>query len=269
MPYADSTGAKIYYEEEGHGPPLVLLHGLTSSSRAAWRDGGYVEALKSDYRLRLIDARGHGESDTPPDRASSVWPPPVMDGVAVVDQLAIPQAHVLGDSMGGERCYGLAKYAPDRVAPLRMGGMPAQANDLTMFEGVDGSDPSAFCAAFEAKLGMTFPAEATARIAANDLQALAAFAQTRPALEDILPQITVPCLLFVGEADPWYAFVTADARRIAHATCISFPGLGHPEVMRHPELVLPAVMNFLREHRCASPGSRRQDKGSQGLEESL
>jgi hypothetical protein len=28
---------------------------------------------------------------------------------------------------------------------------------------------------------------------------------------------------------------------------VSFPGLGHPEVLRHPELVLPVVLNFLRE----------------------
>jgi pimeloyl-ACP methyl ester carboxylesterase len=249
MPYAENTGAKIYYEEEGNGPPLVLLHGLTSNSRIAWRDGGYVAALKSDYRLILIDARGHGESDKPHDRAAYAWPTPVTDVVAVLDQLAIHQVHVLGYSMGGELCYGLAKYAPDRVASLLVGGMPAQANDFSMFEGVDGRDQSAFFAAFEAKLGVTFPAEAKARIATNDLQALTAFAQTRPSLENILPRITVPCLLFVGEADPWYAFVRDDARRIAHATFVSFPSLGHPEVLRHPELVLPAVRNFLREQR--------------------
>jgi pimeloyl-ACP methyl ester carboxylesterase len=62
-----------------------------------------------------------------------------------------------------------------------------------------------------------------------------------------LPQITVPCLLFVGEADPWYSLVRDNASRIANAVFVSFPGLGHPEVMRHPELVLPEVMNFLRE----------------------
>jgi pimeloyl-ACP methyl ester carboxylesterase len=226
----------------------VLLHGLTSNSRIAWRDGGYVEALKSDYRLLLIDARGHGESDKPHDRASYVWPTPVTDVVAVLDQLAIPQAHILGYSMGGELGYGLAKYAPDRVATLLIGGMPARENDFAMFAGVDGSDQSAFFAAFEAKLGVTFPAEAKARIATNDLQALAAFAQTRPSLEATLSQIMVPCLLFVGEADPWYVLVRDDARRMAHATFVSFPGLGHPEVLRHPELVLPVVRNFLREH---------------------
>jgi len=247
MPYVDSTGAKIYYEEEGNGPPLVLLHGLTSNSRVAWRDGGYVEALKSDYRLILIDARGHGESDKPHDRTSYVWPTPVTDVIAVLDQLAIPQAHFLGYSMGGELCYGLAKHAPHRIATLLIGGMPAQENDFRMFERVDGSDPNAFFAAFETKLGVTFPTEAKARMAENDLQALTAFAQTRPGLEEVLPQITVPCLLFVGEADPWYALVRDNARQIAHVTFISFPGLGHPEVLRHPELVLPAVMNFLRE----------------------
>lgn len=248
MPYADTIGAKIYYEEEGNGPPLVLLHGLTSNSHAAWRDTGYVETLKSDYRLILIDARGHGKSDKPHNRASYVWPTPVNDVVAVLDKLAIPQAHILGYSMGGELGYGLAKYMPDRVATLLIGGMPAQENDFTMFEGVDGSDPEAFFSAFETKLGVKFPPEAKQRIGENDLQALAAFAQTRPGLEDTLPQITVPCLLFVGESDPWYSLVRDNANQIANVTFVSFPGLGHPEVMRHPELVLPEVINFLRKH---------------------
>ena len=135
------------------------------------------------------------------------------------------------------------------MTTLLIGGMPAQENDFTMFAGIDGSDQRAFFAAFEAKLGVTFQAAAQARIATNDLQALAAFAQTRPSLEEILPQITVPCLLFVGEADPWYPLVRDDARRIARVTFVSFPGLRHPEVMQHPELVVPAVQNFLREQR--------------------
>jgi pimeloyl-ACP methyl ester carboxylesterase len=64
MPYVISDGIRIHYEVEGDGPPLVLQHGFGQKA-SSWRLGGYVDALKSQYRLVLVDARGHGESDKP------------------------------------------------------------------------------------------------------------------------------------------------------------------------------------------------------------
>lgn len=58
-----SDGAKIYYEAFGEGPVIVLLHGL-GSDRSSWQNSGFVDQL-SGYRLILVDARGHGDSDGP------------------------------------------------------------------------------------------------------------------------------------------------------------------------------------------------------------
>jgi pimeloyl-ACP methyl ester carboxylesterase len=245
MPYATNQGVRIHYQVEGDGAPLVLLHGF-NSNLANWYERGYVEPLRCDYRLILIDARGHGASDKPHDRAAYTWPIPVADVIAVLDHLHIPQAHVLGYSMGGGACFGLAKYAPTRVMSLLIGGIPAQEDSFATFEGVDGTDPESFFAAYEAKLGVRLPPDRKARMATNDLQALAAAAQTRPSLEEVLPQMTMPCLLFVGEADPWSPLVQDNARRIPKATVVSFPGLGHAEVSRRADLVLPQVTQFLR-----------------------
>ncbi len=57
MPYAmnPSDEVRIYYEIQGEGPPLVLLHGTPGTLITHWRRWGYVEALSSDYRLVLID----------------------------------------------------------------------------------------------------------------------------------------------------------------------------------------------------------------------
>ena len=124
--------------------------------------------------------------------------------------------------------------------------MPAQADSFAPFHHVDGTDPDAFFAALEAKLGVRLPPEARARMATNDLQALAAAAQDRPSLEEVLPQMPMPCLLFVGEADPWYPLVRENATRIPRATFVSFPGLGHGQVYRRADVVLPHVTQFLR-----------------------
>src|SRR5207237_3323115 len=68
MPYANNQGVRIHYRVEGEGLPLVLQHGYTQSLEH-WYQCGYVDALKAHYRLVLVDARGHGGSDKPHERA--------------------------------------------------------------------------------------------------------------------------------------------------------------------------------------------------------
>src|SRR5262252_7442562 len=86
MPYVDNDGVRIHYEVEGKGPSLVLQHGFTHSLRR-WYLHGYVDALRNDYELILIDARGHGESDKPHDPHAYTLAARVRDVVAVVDDL--------------------------------------------------------------------------------------------------------------------------------------------------------------------------------------
>ena len=245
MPYATNQGVRIHYQVEGEGPSLVLLHGF-NSNLANWYERGYAEPLQRDYQLILIDARGHGASDKPHDRAAYTWPIPVADVIAVLDHLYIPQAHVLGYSMGGGACFGLAKYAPTGLCPCSLGACLPRKTPLPPSRGSMAPPRRSSLRRMKPSWGMRLPPDRKARMATNDLQALAAAAQTRPSLEEVLPQMTMPCLLFVGEADPWYPLVQDNARHMPKATVVSFPGLGHAEVTRRADLVLPQVTQFLR-----------------------
>jgi len=60
MAFADNNGIRIHYQTEGEGPPLLLHHGRGGSGDY-WRYFGFVEELKRDYQLILMDA-----SDLPP-----------------------------------------------------------------------------------------------------------------------------------------------------------------------------------------------------------
>lgn len=60
MPYANNNGIKIYYDVEGEGPPLVLLHGGTDSIET-WKEHGYVDALKNEYQVIFRDERRDSE----------------------------------------------------------------------------------------------------------------------------------------------------------------------------------------------------------------
>jgi len=63
-------GTELCYDREGTGPPVVLLHGFTSSVDGNWRQPGIWEALlRSGHQVLGFDARGHGRSAKPHDPA--------------------------------------------------------------------------------------------------------------------------------------------------------------------------------------------------------
>ncbi|UCE38755.1 MAG: alpha/beta fold hydrolase, partial [Thermoplasmata archaeon] len=129
MPYVENNGVRIYYEIEGKGPPLVLQHGW-SNSLEYWRDFGYIEPLKEDYRLILIDARGHGKSDIPDDPEAYEMDLMAEDVITVLDHLNIGKAHFLGYSSGGWIAFHLAKIAPERFTSFIIGGAHPYAESL-------------------------------------------------------------------------------------------------------------------------------------------
>ena len=260
MPYATREDVRLHYEVEGHGPPLVLHHGL-GGSLEVWRQLGYAAALRDNYKVILLDARGHGASDKPHDRRAYGLLNQVADVLAVLEALQLSKAHFLGYSMGGWIGLGLAKYAPERVESLVLGGTHPYADPsyVEAFGPLDGGDPEAFLAALERVLGEPVPREVRPRLLANDLRALTAVAaQPRPSLEDVLPTMMMPCLLFVGGADGRRAAVEKCAGQISHAALVTIPGGSHVDTLVRSDVVLPHVMRFL-----AAP--RESDRGATGV----
>ncbi len=247
MPFANNQGVRIHYQVEGSGPALIIHHGF-SDSLETWYECGYVEPLKHDYRLILIDARGHGDSDKPHDAAAYDMKLMGGDVTAVLDDLHLSTAHYFGYSMGGRIGWNLAKYAPERLHSLVIGGAHPYEDRMDgmrqfLQKGIkDGRE--AFVSAIEQSVGSLPPAQ-KARAQSNDLEALLACAQDRPSLEAVLPTMTMPCLLFVGETDGRYPQVRACEQQMPDVTFFSLPGLAHPEARVRSELVLPHITKFL------------------------
>ena len=129
MPNAGNQGVRIHYRVEGAGQPLVLQHGYTQNLEH-WYQCGYVDALKAQYRLILIDARGHGASDKPHERPAYAWPAGAMDVLAVLDALGIHRALFWGYSMGGAIGFGALTIAPERFVALIAGGAAADTFNI-------------------------------------------------------------------------------------------------------------------------------------------
>lgn len=244
MPYANNQGVRIHYEVEGAGPPLVLHHG-TLGSWEDWKDWGYVDVLKRDHQLILVDARGHGASDKPYEPTAYDLPFRVADVTGVLDDLQIRQAHFFGYSMGGWIGFGLAKYAPERFSSLILGGTHPYAENMQTYRELMQREPAVFFAWAERAFDRYMTPTLRARFLANDLKALLALTQDRTSLADILPTILMPCLLFVGEADPRLPQVQLCLKHVANATFFSLPACDHVAAFAQGDLVLPHVSSFL------------------------
>ena len=248
MPYARNEGVRIRYEVEEEGPALVLQHGF-SESVIDWYEAGYVEALRPDYRLILIDARGHGASDKPHDPDAYVLNRRVADIVAVLDALGIAKVLYWGYSMGGWIGFGLAKYAKERVRALVIGGQHPYARSMgalrEMVQRGIAQGGGAFVAGMEEMFGPE-SAERKERLLSADLKAYLALAQDRPGLDDILATMLIPCFLYAGEVDPIYPEVKACSQLIPRVTFFSLPGLNHCDAYTRSELVLPRVTGFFK-----------------------
>jgi pimeloyl-ACP methyl ester carboxylesterase len=97
VPKAKIGGFTVHYQQMGHGPDLVLIHGLFGNL-AFWYLS-VLPALARDFRVTVYDLRGHGFSDMPAFgyRTHDL----AYDLENLVDYLGINQAHIVGHSYGG------------------------------------------------------------------------------------------------------------------------------------------------------------------------
>ena len=96
MPFAQIPGLQLYYEEEGHGTPVILAHGGFEDISAY---DPQVEAISKNYRLIRYDRRGCGRSE--PNglpNAPDLW---VEDHRAFMEALGLDSAIIGGVSFGG------------------------------------------------------------------------------------------------------------------------------------------------------------------------
>ncbi|HLJ30722.1 MAG TPA: alpha/beta fold hydrolase [Candidatus Angelobacter sp.] len=116
MAFTVNQGAKIYWDEEGSGDPLLLIMGLGYPSVAWYRTR---PGLSKQFRTIAFDNRGVGQSDRPP----GPYPIALMasDAAAVMDAAGVESAHVFGISMGGMIAQEFTLQYPRRVRSLILG----------------------------------------------------------------------------------------------------------------------------------------------------
>jgi pimeloyl-ACP methyl ester carboxylesterase len=113
VPFATLNNTRLYYEEEGEGSPILLLHNYFGTLEA-W--SAQREALSREYRVVIADARGHGRTTYPGGRLRLI---DFADDIAqLIRFLHIAPTHIVGSSHGAKVGLHLAREEPRLVQTL-------------------------------------------------------------------------------------------------------------------------------------------------------
>ncbi len=250
MPYANNNGVKIYYEVEGQGPPVVMLHGFTDGLEN-WREQGYIEALSKNYSLVLVDIRAHGKSDKPHNPEDYLVERFVGDVVAVMDDVGIANAHYIGYSAGGSIGLCVAKTVPKRVrSMILLAASPKRDTHEAARPFLQAVAADKYAVITRMEQAGSLSKVMRNRILHNDYQALlAATSVPKPSVEADLPKMTMPFLILMGEKDQFAP--SQELREIykvlPNATIVSLPNMNHDQLFTQSNVVLPQIKAFLAQ----------------------
>ena len=235
MPFDTSEGGvKIHYELEGEGAPLVLMHGL-GGNLESWRGAGYVDALKDEFQLVLIDSRGRGQSDYPRTQDAYELRTRVVDVASCLTDAAIEKAHFMGYGTGAWIGWGITIYMPQRFHSLALGGFaPA-------------SDPYAGVPVEEhfGELWQKF-ADEEQEVVRLMFAETARFGGARQALKTT----KLPLLLWAGDKDPHFGPMLGAAALAQNGSFFPIPNKDHRQAFQDEDarevVVLSAAEFFLQ-----------------------
>src|SRR6516162_3447319 len=115
MPYAEATGARLYFEESGEGHPIIFIHEFASDMRG-WET--QLRYFSRSYRCIAYNARGYLPSDVPEHPSLYTWELAVNDVAALMRCLSIDRAHLVGLSMGGYTALQFGLRYPEKTSAI-------------------------------------------------------------------------------------------------------------------------------------------------------
>jgi 3-oxoadipate enol-lactonase len=261
MSFVENQGAKLYWDEQGRGEPILLIMGLGYPS-CLWHRIRPV--LSENFRTVALDNRGVGLSDVPPGPYSIATM--ASDAAAVLDAAGVSSAHVFGISMGGMVAQEFALQYPARTRSLILGctspGGPSAVRaerkvaDILMARGMTLEQ------AREAILPYIYDADTAREKIEEDLSLrrrwLPSLEGYTAQLQGILAwegysriaQITVPTLVIHGKSDALVPPGNGEliAARIKGSRLVLLDHASHLFLTDQPQTANKEILQFLLSH---------------------
>lgn len=234
-------GIRLYVETEGHGPPLLLIHGGGGNGTQFRKQR---PAFVASHHLIVPDCRAQGRSTDRPGPLT--YHDMAEDMVALLDSLHIPRVDVMGWSDGGNIGLDLAIHHPERVVHLITFG--ANATPEGMRPADRAWDATATADSFG--VGMRVAWTAWNPEPGHYREAMEKILEMWRTLPRFTPgelaSIRARTLVCAGEHDVVLPEHTAMlARTIPHAEMWIVPRASHSAIIERPGLVNPRVLAFL------------------------
>ncbi len=257
MPFADATGARIYYEthgpKPGAAPAIVFAHGAGGNHLSWWQQ---VPHFRGRYTCVVFDHRGFGQSlDAEGGPAGAAF---VDDLRALLDHLGIERATLVAQSMGGWTCLGFALRHPERVERLMMcdthGGMRSDEIDVLWRETLrtmtppGDIHPAAGERMYHEQPALHFLYKEIADLSRADAAAHAILTAPTPHAAEV-SRLSMPVLFLAGEEDIVIPprLIELAATHIPHARVERVPLTGHSVYFERPAAFNAILDNFLSE----------------------
>ena len=252
----------IAWREAGHGPPVLLIHGVGLNADA-WEP--QIIALAARHRVIAIDMPGHGKSDLLPDGAGLDDFVAAMAGF--IDAMGLSPVPVIGHSMGALIALGLALDYPSKIAAV-VALNAVYCRDPVARSAVEARAAQLTGGAFEASgpVARWFPNDPNgllARRVADWLHAVDpkgyatayhVFATADHVHEGRLGELVCRALFMTGVSDPNSTPVMSDrmAREATYGRSVALPGARHMMHLTHPMEVNSTIISFLNAAANAS-----------------
>lgn len=249
-----ANGLEVGYDAHGAGPPVVLLHGATSSGREDF--AAQIPFLAAGFRVFVPDARGH--ATTRWDATNGLEAAWLVDDLrAFADVLGLETFHLIGFSMGAMTALGFAVRWPERLRTLVLAGISPEreprasvARRLMDPVRIERDDPS-WAVDLTRRHAPVQGDGAWQRL----LLALAADVAGQPLVTPReLRAITPPTLVACGDRDPFVPVGQAWglARQVRDGRLFVAPDCGHQVMTHRPTLFNEALEDFYRSTESAA-----------------
>jgi len=248
LPHLTANGIDIAYTMEGSGPPLVLLHGASSSALEDWAQQRPL--FRQSFTLYLPDARGHAGTRWD---ASAGWSRELLveDLLAYVNGLGLDTFHLAGFSMGAMTALCFATRHPERLRSVIVAGIDVEPEPRTSVarrmmdpERIERDEP-AWAAQLERRHGPVQGVDGWKHL----MRAMAAAVAAEPVLTAAeLRNARAPILLAYGDRDVWAPLehIVALRRQLPDARLFVAPDSTHVVLIRQPALFNAAALGFWR-----------------------
>jgi pimeloyl-ACP methyl ester carboxylesterase len=236
---AHVNGISIHYAMYGHGSPVIFLHGGLSNADY-W--GHQVPPVAARHTVVLMDSRGHGRSTR--DARPYGYDLMADDVVALIDELKIPKADIVGWSDGGIIGLDLAMRHKDRIGKV----FAFAANTVTAGV-VDSVEKNPTFAAFIARAGKEYVAYSTTPKEYDAfVEQISKMWAEQPNWTDAqLKAIDRPILVVDGDHDEAIKREHTEyiAATIPHAGLLILPNGSHFAFLQDPIQFTFAILHFL------------------------